>query len=240
MGGLRGRVRERIRPWGRVVRRLRRHDYDMEQLAFGRRMSMSQFGEDLVLADLFAERPDGFYVDVGAFDPFNLSNTYNLYRRGWRGINLEPVPAHLARFERYRPRDVNLPFAVGDTEGTAEFVVNRGFSSFAGTYRPSPDEDPGTPIQVRVRRLDDVLGEHVPAGVRIDLLDVDCEGADAAVLRSNDWERHRPRVVLAERLARSEGGVDDPFVLLESLGYELRFVLHHTGVFLAPDFHDVT
>lgn len=234
-GGSSG-AQERLRRWGRTWRRLRRGDFDIEQLAFGRRMSMSQFGEDLVLADLFGERSDGYYVDVGAFDPYNLSNTYNLYRRGWRGINLEPVPAHLERFDRFRPGDVNLAVAIGETEGFADFVVNRGFSSFAGTYRPSPDGDPGSRTRVPVRPLADVLDEHLPAGRHIDLLDVDCEGADLTVLRSNDWDRHRPSIVLAERLIDAADERDDPFGFLEAHGYRLHCLLHLTGVFLAPEF----
>lgn len=197
---------------------------------------MSQFGEDVIVGHLFSEQASGFYVDVGAFDPFNLSNTYNLYRRGWRGINIEPVPAQLARFNRHRPRDINLALSIGEEIGTAEFVVNRGFSSFADTYVPSPDGDQGTRISVPVRPLGDVLAEHVPSGTRIDLLDVDCEGSDATVLQSNDWERFRPRVVLAERLDRSDSPEKDPFPILRSHGYELHCLLHLTGVFVAEDF----
>ena len=41
----------------------------------------SQFGEDMVLANLFGSREGGFYVDVGCFHPKQWSNTYLLHKK---------------------------------------------------------------------------------------------------------------------------------------------------------------
>jgi len=46
--------------------------------------------------------------------------------------------------------------------------------------------------------LAELLNAYVPASQRIDLMSVDVEGLDLEVLQSNDWERFRPRVVVAE------------------------------------------
>jgi hypothetical protein len=46
--------------------------------------------------------------------------------------------------------------------------------------------------------LADVLAAHLPPARSIDFLNVDAEGLDLEVLRSNDWSRFRPKVVLAE------------------------------------------
>lgn len=35
---------------------------------------------------------NGFYVDIGAYDPIFASNTLNLYTMGWDGINIEANP----------------------------------------------------------------------------------------------------------------------------------------------------
>jgi len=44
-------------------------------------------GEDILLTEyLFKNKKDGFYVDVGCFHPKLTSNTYLLYKRGWRGM----------------------------------------------------------------------------------------------------------------------------------------------------------
>ena len=68
----------------------------------------------------------------------------------------------------------------------------------------------------------DILGEHLPANTAIDFLSVDVEGWDLEVLKSNDWTRFRPRVVLAEQFGSSigEASSDPLFVYLASVGYE--------------------
>ena len=40
--------------------------------------TFSQEGEDVFLIDFFKDNNRGFYVDVGAFHPFRISNTYAL------------------------------------------------------------------------------------------------------------------------------------------------------------------
>lgn len=57
-------------------------------------------------------REGGFYVDVGALDPFRFSNTYALYLAGWRGINIEPRRDCIQKFEQYRKLDINLNIGI--------------------------------------------------------------------------------------------------------------------------------
>ena len=52
--------------------------------------SYSQKGEDLFLSRMFPKHYEGFYVDVGANDPIRFNNTYKFYKRGWKGMNIEP------------------------------------------------------------------------------------------------------------------------------------------------------
>jgi FkbM family methyltransferase len=189
-------MKDELRPYVVTARRLLRRQLRLTDIGYARQISYSQFGEDLWLADYFAGQERGLYVDVGAFDPFDGSNTLLLYRRGWSGINIEPDPGAIARLRRFRPRDVNLEVAIDEAEGPSEYLR-------AGTFGGIPSEgylwgeDAGTErILIRARRLEDVLIEQ---GVcEFDLLDVDCEGRELQALRSNDWTRFRPRVVLLE------------------------------------------
>jgi len=51
-----------------------------------------QYGEDALVFSALKPSRRGFYVDVGAYDPLEGSNTYKLYQRGWRGLTIEPNP----------------------------------------------------------------------------------------------------------------------------------------------------
>ena len=87
-----------------------------------------QFGEDAAIQTYFINKSwddnrsidiksDGFYVDIGAFSPILISNTYWFYEYGWSGINVEPFPSVINQFKLVRPRDINLSIAIGEKEG---------------------------------------------------------------------------------------------------------------------------
>ena len=52
----------------------------------------SQFGEDLFIDDFFQNQKEGKYVDLGAFHPMRLSNTFLLHKKGWSGTNIDFNP----------------------------------------------------------------------------------------------------------------------------------------------------
>jgi FkbM family methyltransferase len=224
-------VKDLVLPYYLTARRLYRDRPTAAELAWSRERSFSQFGEDLFLMRRFERQSSGFYVDVGALHPFQFSNTYLLYKRGWRGINIEPSPEWAAAFRRYRPDDINLEVAIASGEGQVQFRL-------AGPFAGIDDEDlasraiPAQTIAVPARTLASVLEEHA-AERSIDLLDIDCEGHDLDVLRSNDWGRHRPRLILAEAHTENAEAQISRF-LANAGGYRLITRLEATLVFELP------
>ena len=61
-------------------------------------ISYSQNFEDVLLNRFFKGKEEGFYIDVGAFDPVFLSDTKHFYDLGWSGINIEPMPSGYEKF----------------------------------------------------------------------------------------------------------------------------------------------
>ena len=74
---------------------------------------------------------------------------------------------------------------------------------------------------------------HLPASQKIDFLSVDCEGKDEEVLRSNDWNRYRPRFILAETLREDILSLRDCPVVqyLRSVGYKPVGKAYNTSFF---------
>lgn len=193
----------------RVLRRLRDASlvmigkadaYPMGSHAF-HHISFAQEGEDGILARLFENQATGLYVDVGAHHPQRFSNTYRLYLRGWRGINLDPLPGSKVLFDRWRPRDINLQAAIGADGGTIAYhrYEESAFNGLGGGGAKHTSPLIGID-KIPTRSLASVFDEHLGTGQVIDFLSVDVEGMDEQVLRSNNWARYRPRYVLAEAL----------------------------------------
>ncbi len=170
--------------------------------------TFSQEGEDLLLEEMFQEKggAPGFYVDVGAHHPKRFSNTYTFHMRGWTGINIDATPGSMAAFQEQRPNDINLELGVGAEEGELTFflfnepALNTFDAQRAAFLESTTSFRVAGRHLVPVRRLETVLSQHC-AGKTIDFLSIDTEGFDLAVVRSNDWERFRPRIVLLEDLA---------------------------------------
>lgn len=190
--------------------------------------SYAQYGEDLVIASIFHGVDRGFFVDVGAHHPKRFSNTYLLYRRGWRGINIDAMPGSMARFDAERPGDVNLEIGIDAEEGTRNFhifsetALNTFDDSLAMSYRKQGWAEQAI-VPIRVRTLEAVLDQYLAPDQGVDLLSIDIEGLDSAVLRSIDFSRHGPKVIISEML-----DADCPEALVSETG---QFLLGH-GYFL--------
>jgi FkbM family methyltransferase len=182
----------------------------------------SQFGEDVAVEMFLNNKKNGFYVDVGAFHPLELSNTYKLYARfHWRGINIEPNREQFVLFEKHRPRDINVHAAVSGAEGEWDYYrfETPTFNTISKTQADQLRKQglACTVEKIRVFPLAAILAKHLPPGQGIDLLTVDCEGHDIEVLASNDWNRYRPMLVLVED--HSEEAVTPVVNYMQGNGY---------------------
>ena len=74
-------------------------------------------GEDLFI-DNFFKNKRGLYVDVGAYHPLELSNTYLLHKRKWEGINIDINSLSIEYFDFLRPNDINLNLGVAKKNST--------------------------------------------------------------------------------------------------------------------------
>lgn len=160
----------------------------------------------MLLARLFEGKKQGFYVDVGAHHPRRFSNTQYFYRRGWRGINIEPNPEAAKAFQIERPGDINLQAAISDVPGKLTYYVfdEPALNTFDAVLAQSRLKETSYRLlretEIPVVRLDALLDLHLPAGASIDFMSIDVEGLDLQVLHSNNWVKYRPQCVLVEAL----------------------------------------
>jgi len=206
---------------------------------FGKR-SYAQSGEDIIswleiknsrtqeIKKSRQTESKGFYVDIGAYHPKLFSNTYLFYKKGWRGICVDPNPRMEELYRKARPRDVFVNVGVGDVDGVrlprfgvpklamtnekASKVTEMEYYMFedgaANTFsaeQARKNQEVGRKLigkrTVAVLPLEKILEKYLPKGQKIDLLSVDVEGMDLEVLKSNDWKKYRPKMVICEDLA---------------------------------------
>jgi FkbM family methyltransferase len=164
------------------------------------RVSFAQNREDILLDRLFGDHV-GRFMDIGSCHPIDCNNTYFFYQRGWRGINVEPTRQGHALFQAHRPGDLNLDVAVSDHDGELtlyEAVNDHGNSTLhreiAENYHAQGVAIDAHSVPVRtVRSLVESYSIEPP-----DLLSIDVEGHEAAVIRGTPLDVWRPRVLVVE------------------------------------------
>ncbi len=195
---------------------------------FGTRLVSSQTGEDLIIEMLLPEKKKGFYVDIGANHPIKFNNTFLFHNKGWRGINIEPNPSRMWLFKLLRRSDINLNIGVGREKSEIEFHVFRTntlstFDKTSSTAYQQMGHVLKKTTKIAVLPLSDIF-EKYAQGEEIDLMSIDTEGFDMEVLKSNDWNKFRPRFIILETLEyrASQAGkklnnLYDPY--MEKIGY---------------------
>lgn len=205
--------------------------------------SYSGEGEDLILAKIFDSKKNGFYIDVGCYHPKIFSNTYQFYKNGWSGINIDANPDSIKKFNRFRRRDINVNVGISQHTGTLEFFLFD--ESAVNTFSKELCEQRKKiswlnylgSILIPTEPLSVVLGrERIPA--EIDFLDVDVEGFDTDVLASNDWNRFLPKVVMVEDQDTDANTFEElnTFRFLSPKGYKLIAKTFRTLIFSHEDF----
>ncbi|WBO82994.1 FkbM family methyltransferase [Hymenobacter yonginensis] len=176
------------------------------RLPLGRsvRLSYGYTGEDRLIESLLKPlvTHNGFYVEVGCNEPRFISNTFLLYRRGWRGICIDANEKLIRKFGRIRPRDQAVCAFVSHEPEPLTYLEfsNNVLSTADPQYVPqylAQGEEIERTRQVQPRTLTAILQEcHAPA--RFDLLTIDAEEFDLSVLESLDFAAYRPRLVMVE------------------------------------------
>jgi FkbM family methyltransferase len=207
-------------------------------------VSWSQGGEDLALLHIFPNQNWGSYIDVGAHHPDRFSVTRHLYQRGWTGINVEANPYLLPIFDKKRPLDLNLNFAVG-TEKIYELSIfsETAISTVSSVWKEKFLSEQNTlskSVQVSGITLRTLLDAYFAEGV-LDLLAVDAEGSDLNVIQSLDFRTLEisrfPKWLLLESTPPVVDALKtDSVSLAMSFGYTPYLVLPMSVILKSPNF----
>lgn len=155
------------------------------------------------LIELFFEQAGlttgGIYIEVGANDPKQFSQTWHLEQRGWTGLLVEPIPELCDELRAQRPASTVVQAACASPSqvGTAQFHIAKAHGQ--STLAPG-EANVGVPfdrvVDVVVRTLDQIIDEaKLP---RLDFISIDVEGVQLDVLRGFDLARHHPTLLLME------------------------------------------
>jgi FkbM family methyltransferase len=145
------------------------------------------------------------YLDIGAYNSKNGSNTKLFYDEGSSGVLVEPNPILFEEIKRNRSRDICLNFGVvasGKKEENFYIMSDLPVSTFSEDeverIKKMPNLYVKKIIKVAVVGINEILEKYFSAG--LDFLSIDVEGLDLEILKSLDFSKYRPKIVCVETI----------------------------------------
>jgi FkbM family methyltransferase len=188
--------------------------------------SFAQLRQDLWVLHETRHKRNGYFVEFGAADGVNLSNTCLLEREfGWRGILAEPNPVWHAALKQNRKTDIDLRCVFGRSGERVAFAATKhpelativGYESNDGHRLARQDH---TIVEIETVALNDLLAQH-NSPQQIDYISIDTEGSEFDILAPFDFARWNVTLFSVEHNAT---GVEQKLDrLMQRHGYERRY-----------------
>lgn len=206
-------------------------------LLLNRKKSKSQLFQDLFVLFNLNEKRNGTFLEFGATDGCNLSNTYlleNSYE--WKGVLAEPTPTWHESLNKNRPNceiindciysesGKKLDFFVSEVGelSTIEKYIDSDVKSKPGNTKLR--KSGGHSIKVQSISLNDVFIKYFNSSP-IDYMSVDTEGSEFEILNNFDFKKFGPSILTVEHnQTDQEQKIDE---LMVKNGY-LRYFKEHT------------
>lgn len=188
--------------------------------------SKAQLKQDMfVLAELGFKR-DGYFVEFGATNGLELSNTYMLEKEmGWTGILAEP--ASTWHYDIVANRDCHIEFACVWSETGRTLVFNETGAPELSTVDTFSSDDwhadarqNGKRYEVTTISLLDLLRKY-NAPKEIDYLSIDTEGSEFEILNAFNFDAYKFKVITCEH--NHTPMRDKLLELLTSKGYTRKY-----------------
>jgi FkbM family methyltransferase len=172
----------------------------------------TQFGEEKEIKKILNINKVGNFVDIGCFHPTRQNNTYELYRAGWKGINIDLNPLSIKLFNFARPYDDNICTAISNKEGYKKLYF-LGDLDTKNTIEKNQlnllNKEFGikkTKIKkIKVKKLNNILERN--KFYKIDFLNIDTEGSEYQILKTINFKRYNIKLICIEILTHNKQSI---------------------------------
>lgn len=165
--------------------------------------SKSQLRQDIFVLSELGFKRDGYFVEFGATNGKDLSNTWLLEKEfNWRGILCEPASVWHNDLRKNRSSIIDTRCVWSASKKQLNFmecnqkelssVFECAFDDFHANSRAS-----GRQYSVETVSLEDLLSQH-DAPMDIDYLSIDTEGSEFEILSAFNFEKYKIKIITVE------------------------------------------
>ena len=209
-----------------------------------KRKFYSNWGLDMMADDFFKNKSNGIYIDVGCHHPFLNNNTYRLYKRGWRGINVDLDFNTVEMFNVFRRFDLNIEAAVSDVKEKKDFFFFHNRSAI-NTLSEKSGVKAKEIKKINTTTLNSLIENSKFKNDKINYVSIDVEGHELNVLKGFDLKKYKPDLIILEFIDPNikefyQQNIDNImtsslYTYMDDHNYKLINWLHDDIVFIPKD-----
>ena len=189
---------------------------------FGTTFTFSADGEDIIIRKFLSGIKKGFYIDLGAHNYKDGSNTYYFYLLGWSGICVDPLPGVKNEFTRNRPKDIFLEKAIVPSKDLSKTIDYHFFKEFEDNSTTSIKRindlkkifgrKPSSIMQIETITTTNLVRNYI-GSKQVNLLNIDIEGGELEILSDLLKAKIYPWIICVEEIGMyAESVVKDSLI----------------------------
>ena len=166
----------------------------------------SQYGEDTIMFKYLTKEPQ-LYIDIGAGDPSEYSNTLKLSKLGWSGLLVEPSPRFIPKLKEQRQNTPIYEGAILDYDGHVQLsfkedmgVVDKSWLYYdykTEVIKEYANKWEGQVVEVPCLTFENLLKKY-PKFKNAEFVSIDVEGTEEFVLKGVDFKTFKPKLICIE------------------------------------------
>ena len=159
---------------------------------------------DLIIDRMFSKVEKGFFIDLGCNHPIKFNNTYLLYKRGWRGINIDLDKESIDEFNKIRDKDYNVQSLISTNIGEEKEIYYYHSRSAINTIsrelleHRKTKKDSVKIIKETTNTLENIIEQSPFKNQKINLLSIDIENHEYEALKKFNFSKFRIDVIVIE------------------------------------------
>tara|TARA_B100001250_G_C19688060_1_gene738982 strand:+ start:405 stop:1115 length:711 start_codon:yes stop_codon:yes gene_type:complete len=159
---------------------------------------------DLIIDRMFSNIKKGTFIDIGCNHPIKFNNTYLLYKRGWRGINIDLDKKSIEEFNKIRENDYNVQTLISsdnDIERKIYFYHSRSaintVSEDLVNYRKTNKKKIKI-IKQSSETIEKIIENSPFKNKKIDLMSIDIENHEYEALYKFNFDKYKIDIIVTE------------------------------------------
>ena len=164
--------------------------------------SFSLSSVDLIIERIFYNLKDGIYLDIGCNHPIKYNNTYLLFKKGWKGINVDLDSQSIKQFNLMRKDDHNVNVLITSKDNEEKdlyFYHDRSaINTISKDLAKKRKSKPKKIKKLKGVSINTIIENSPFRNEKINLLSIDIENYEFEALKEFNFNKYNIDVIVSE------------------------------------------